>query len=51
MKDSSVAYTTDLLIFGIDSRVSNNLRALPKKYFEHINNVPEKNIAGIKAKI
>lgn len=33
MKDSMVAYTTDLLIFGIDSRESENLRSLPKKYF------------------
>ncbi len=28
-----IAYTTDLLIFGIDSRESDNLRSLPKKYF------------------
>ena len=33
MKDSMVAYATDLLIFGIDSRETNNLRSLPKKYF------------------
>lgn len=33
MIDSKVAYTTDLLIFGIDSRESDNLRSLPKKYF------------------
>ena len=26
-------YTSDLLIFGIDSRVSGNVRSLPKKYF------------------
>lgn len=30
---SKVDYTTDLLIFGIDSRESENLRSLPKKYF------------------
>lgn len=28
-----VDYTTDLLIFGIDSRENTNSRALPKKYF------------------
>ncbi len=28
-----IDYTSDLLIFGIDSRVENNVRALPKKYF------------------
>lgn len=28
-----IDYTSDLLIFGIDSRVSNNVRTLPKKYF------------------
>ncbi len=28
-----VDYTSDLLIFGIDSRENNNLRGLPKKYF------------------
>ena len=28
-----ISYTTDLLIFGIDSRESDNLRSLPKKYF------------------
>ena len=28
-----IDYTSDLLIFGIDSRVSNNVRSLPKKYF------------------
>ena len=33
MIDSKVAYTTDLLIFGIDSRESDNLRSLPRKYF------------------
>ncbi len=27
------AYTSDLLIFGIDSRVTNNTRSLPQKYF------------------
>lgn len=27
------AYTTDLLIFGIDSRENANVRSLPKKYF------------------
>lgn len=29
----NVAYTTDLLIFGIDSRENTNTRSLPKKYF------------------
>lgn len=29
----NVAYTTDLLIFGIDSRKNANTRSLPKKYF------------------
>lgn len=33
MIDKTVAYTTDLLIFGIDSRENDNLRSLPKKYF------------------
>lgn len=33
MIDNKVAYTTDLLIFAIDSRDSSNLRSLPKKYF------------------
>lgn len=33
MIDNKVAYTTDLLIFGIDSRDNSNLRSLPKKYF------------------
>lgn len=34
MKDIfNVAYTTDLLIFGIDSRKSDNTRSLPKKFF------------------
>lgn len=34
MKTSKkVSYTTDLLIFGIDSRKSTNTRSLPKKYF------------------
>lgn len=35
MKDLmfNVAYTTDLLIFGIDSRKNDNTRGLPKKYF------------------
>jgi len=28
-----IDYTSDLLIFGIDSRVSSNVRSLPKKYF------------------
>ena len=28
-----IDYTSDLLIFGIDSRVSGNVRSLPKKYF------------------
>ncbi len=28
-----IDYTSDLLIFGIDSRVEKNVRALPKKYF------------------
>ena len=28
-----IDYTSDLLIFGIDSRSNNNVRALPKKYF------------------
>ncbi len=28
-----VDYTSDLLIFGIDSRIDNNVRTLPKKYF------------------
>ena len=28
-----IEYTSDLLIFGIDSRVSGNVRSLPKKYF------------------
>ncbi len=30
---SKIEYTTDLLIFGIDSRQNDNLRSLPKKYF------------------
>ena len=29
---SKVEYTTDLLIFGIDSRENDNLRSLPSKY-------------------
>lgn len=29
----NIAYTTDLLIFGIDSRKNANTRSLPKKYF------------------
>lgn len=35
MKDLmfKMAYTTDLLIFGIDSRKNRNTRGLPKKYF------------------
>ena len=28
-----IDYTSDLLIFGIDSRESGNVRSLPKKYF------------------
>lgn len=32
-KINNVAYTTDLLIFGIDSRENVNTRSLPKKYF------------------
>ena len=28
-----IDYTSDLLIFGIDSRVNSNVRSLPKKYF------------------
>ena len=28
-----IDYTSDLLIFGIDSRMSSNVRSLPKKYF------------------
>lgn len=31
MKNSMVAYTTDLLIFGIANKKSNNCRSLPKK--------------------
>ncbi|MCI8460018.1 MAG: NUDIX hydrolase [Bacilli bacterium] len=30
---TQVFYTTDLLIFGIDSRKTSNTRSLPKKYF------------------
>ncbi len=30
---AKIDYTTDLLIFGIDSRESDNLRSLPRKYF------------------
>lgn len=33
MIDNKIAYTSDLLIFGIDSRNSGNVRSLPKKYF------------------
>ena len=33
MIDNKVNYTSDLLIFGIESRVSGNVRSLPKKYF------------------
>ena len=33
MTDNRVLYTADLLIFGIDSRESDNLRSLPRKYF------------------
>ena len=28
-----IDYTSDLLIFAIDSRISDNVRSLPKKYF------------------
>lgn len=31
--NTQVFYTTDLLIFGIDSRKNDNSRSLPKKYF------------------
>ena len=33
MNNNMVMYTTDLLVFGIDSRESDNCRSLPKKYF------------------
>lgn len=33
MQESKMFYSTDILIFSVDSRENNNIRELPKKYF------------------